>query len=556
MEGRKNYDSVAMALSAAKAAIPRVYEIVGLPEEFDFIVFGCQGHGDEAQKKTAALMADKGVKLAFGAGDNFYDYGIDSPISNVVHERFHAVMPPDIKCIMAGGNHDRRMLNAAKSLYSQYIRWQTQGDDPFYNQIAITYHSSDEEEHHRVVALYQQEKIHVDDLMSWTMTAANSSWIIHNTQIFVLDSSTYLGAYLDYLNRENEFLDGRQSDWSNPAAWFQKNYQEAMAKGRQVLLLWHHPIINIGKRDFPDEYDTEHYINAAGIRHLCRHLAKRNPAFTATDSLGALLLAVLQDQNIMPFYLFNAHEHLLSNTHLVVNAENPQLLRQFTSGGGSGDLHPRVSLRNHPAVGFNEQDSGFVVVTCNARNTSSIKLTVHTLGGLKLCFDESSQFAIVENHPDQSVMMLRNAVLAACNQFFEDGRAKEMRLREQHPHVFSTEEPLLGWMHDAGKYLVSGARGKAHHITRNKPAEALLRSIQHIHTYFNQHQMPDLATCLQKLHELTEPLLKNGSVNESVESFFIWLANQVKVQMDAALEDLFATHRVGSSMPNTARPGM
>src|SRR3990167_7295253 len=114
-----SYDSVKAAVAAAKKSRPgRIYRVVNLPPEFkdgfSMIIAGCQGHGDDAQKQTAALMGKLDIKLAFWLGDNFYDYGISNPTEPVVNERFFNIVPPNFRNILITGNHDRAEQNFAK----------------------------------------------------------------------------------------------------------------------------------------------------------------------------------------------------------------------------------------------------------------------------------------------------------------------------------------------------------------------------------------------------------------------------------------------------------
>src|SRR5690606_13012740 len=134
------------------------------------------------------------------------------------------------------------------------------------------------------------------------------------------------------------------------------------------------------------------------VKALCRYFKERNPEFVATGELGELFEAAYLDQGIHTDYIFVAHEHNLAYYYNVNSAKVKPVLRQFISGGGSGETHPRVSYRHHPDVGFHLKDSGFVVVTCDSNHTNSITLDVHTLTGLHLRLNESNPAPILKEH--------------------------------------------------------------------------------------------------------------------------------------------------------------
>lgn len=542
---------------AAYKVGPRVYRLTGIDTDpVRFFVLGCHGNGKKAQRDTAALMNQIADELQQSGeptpsfilflGDNIYDYGVSTPSTPAFNDCFHYIYYDEsmtvtsrIPCLMLLGNHDVNMHGKA------ILSSNASGDDTGINQAAHTYIANIPANIRKKAALYQQDELPVNQLSHWNMPYLYYSVIAGNTQIFCLNSSSYLQEYLEL--QSGKVVNGINTETGrvNQAWWFEKEYNAAKKAGRQIFIAQHHPLFVSGKRSFPAGFDYNHYLTWQQVLDLNAKLKRANPAFKETASYNSLLASTFEQQGIAPDLVFAAHEHFISYYNDIELQKGKQPLRQFTSGGGGGDLQKRTSYRGHPHVGMHQQHNGFGMVTCDPDHTNEFTIDVFTNEGLRMRFDESSQHPIMQKNDDLQVEKLRKCVLTACDRYFTALKAAEIKafpaetaLQEKQDknatgfYSFFSKKITDVWqsVYDASNVVMGFLFHDAEHDKEN-------RIVQDIHAYFSQIELPDLQAALEHLFRLTRtlPYLKH----ESDAVFYKILQNAVRENLGFDLRILF-----------------
>lgn len=558
-------DTNEIARTAAEMIGPRVYELTGINQDpVRFFVIGCHGNGGDSQKETAALMdkiakeleasGDPTPAFILFLGDNIYDYGVGKPSDDGFNTCFHDVYNnpkltflSKLRSWMILGNHDVNMH--AKAFLGSYGSGTATG----LNQVAHTYYANSIEGITRKTTLFNNEKLLINDLPPWNMPYSFYSIIAGHTQIFCLDSNTYLKDYVD-LHTPGKVVDGYQTEIrvidgknvavqrANQAAWFEKEYAKAKAAGKQIFLAQHHPLVVCGKRAFESKYDTGHYLTPTQKEELKAILKKQNPHCEPSDSYNELLGQTYAQQNIQADMIFAAHEHFVSYYNDTELKANKPVLRQFTSGGGGGELHTRESYRDHPIVSLHQQHNGFGMMTCDPAYPKEFSLHVYTKEGLRLEYNEASHRPVTESNEDNRNVpaeKLRDAVLRACDTYFEILKNEELLQRaaekntppeapapDANPGLFSS---FYNKVADAASAVATAAAHAYHntveHLFPDKIIKKERRIAQDLQAYFSQYKLADFNTGSQHLRKFVAQLPETRREEEN--SFERVLINSV-----------------------------
>lgn len=544
------------ARNAAYAVGPRVYHLTNIdPGPIRFFVLGCHGNGGRTQKETADLMneiaedamdADEPVPaFTLFLGDNMYDYGVPSPSAAGFNDCFHTIyynlkmkVVNTIPSFLLLGNHDDNMHGKA------FLSSNASGDETGINQVAHTFIDNTPEKIHKNAALYKQSLLPVNKLAHWNMPYLYYSIVAGNTQIFCLNSNTYLQDYLDLVNGKVKDGVNINTGLVNQAWWFQKEYTAAKLAGRQVFIAQHHPLEVVGKRSFPTGFDYNHYLSWQQVVDLNARLKASNQAFVETASYNVLLASVFRQQGIHPDLVLAAHEHLISLHHELDPHSRQPKLRQFTAGGGGGDLQKRSSYRNHPAVRVLQEHNGLGMITVDPSLPNEYILDIYTTQGYHLRFKDSSPEPMMETNQDPRVEVLRECALSACDRYFNMLKQAELKafpvenmLKEKPAkdagmisYFFQKVSDVWQSAYDTTSHILG-------HVFHNKEAEKENRLIQDIQAYFSQHQLPEFQEVLQHLYSLTQQLPYRLSEEENI--FFPLLQKNIKIQLGADLAILF-----------------
>ena len=256
-----------------------------------------------------------------------------------------------------------------------------------------------------------------------------SSW--PNTQIFCLDSNTFLGDFYNYRNN----IGGQ---YPNQAKWLVEEYQKARDNHRQVFIAQHHPLSTDGKRSNPDNFDSRHYYSNEDIRKFNAYLGTR------TYSFNQLLAAAFKHLEIFPDLVCVAHDHFiryendteLKNDKKITPIKPKQpTFRQLTAGGGGGELQHRVRLDAYPNVACHFSQHGFGLFTIDTRASLGFTLDIFTTKGLHLRFNEASSLPVCIPSPDSATEAFKIEIRERCDQYLR-------RLQDnQKPIIDNYNEP-------------------------------------------------------------------------------------------------------------------
>src|SRR3990167_2149643 len=303
---------------AAKKVGPHVYTLNLENEIVNFLILGCQGSGNDAQKNVAELLHHITVQttpaFVLMLGDHLYDYGAKSPGDPGFNERFHHIYHPAMRAIMILGNHDanyhsKRVLDVTYA--NRRIIVYPSGEEAEMNEVAHTYLFHKSQDIETAINIFQQENITLNDLSQWNMPYFFYSLIIGNTQIFCLDSNTYAKDFLYFKAKKN--MEGK--------------------------------------------------INQEEINELNNILRSK------TESYNMLLTLIFKDQEMVPDLILAAHDHFTSYYNNNDDAYTSYKIRQGTFGGGGGKLQSRESFAEHPYVGCHFENYGFGMLTCSTKHS-------------------------------------------------------------------------------------------------------------------------------------------------------------------------------------------
>ncbi|EKD70520.1 MAG: hypothetical protein ACD_46C00512G0002 [uncultured bacterium] len=517
--------------SKVKQVGPHVYEL-DIPKDIDeveFIVFGCQGSGKDSQKQTAKLMDEvaskSNIQCIFGAGDNVYDWGATTPYDPVFNSYFHDIYNhPELKTLkekkffMALGNHDGNFQNAANAAYYRYTN--PTGEKTEIREVEHSYIDNPEER----AALYSNTKIDPKKLPQWNMPYYFESVILGDTQVFILDSSTYAKEYLNSLNGKIN------PDKVNQAQWLEEEYKIAKASGRKIAVLMHHPFYTSGKRAFPSDFDSSHYLYPKEIDEI-NEITHSN-----TKSYNQLLKNIFDKQDIHFDVVFAAHDHFLSYYNDKAVAKEQGLV-QITAGGGGGKLQDRKSYAGHPYVEFLEQN-GFWKVTHN-KKTNELFFEMYTTDGHHLKFSDKNHLPIRTPSKDQQYELLRKCVLFSCDQYLNKLKMAEIINKKSK----ETTNPgmLYGIFNQTTHLFNKSVNVVTSAVKHFMPADYFTQEITTLHqlkAYFNHVESSSYLDALS----VTEKYLRNIILETPLDnSFYFMLKESIEKEMKIPVNELFKT---------------
>lgn len=270
--------------------------------EYNLAITGCQGtitdqvpeywgKGPGIQQQIGQRMSQDSPEINFRAllGDNFYRWGVNSPVDIKFKQGFSDIYSGDRKLTAAVlGNHCYNFQKSAMHLAGQMAGANGDGLDRAMHQVRHTY-------------------IRAND--GWVMPYRYYAMELPFANIFYMDSNTLP-------------FDSAQQ------AWLIERYTTLNAdpsSNKFNIVMQHHPLISYGKR-FPGSthHDVEQYL-LAGYDH------KINRKTTMND----LVLTTYKDFNLVFDLFVVAHDHHLAQGRVVDIPGSPC---QLVVGGGGGKL--------------------------------------------------------------------------------------------------------------------------------------------------------------------------------------------------------------------------
>lgn len=571
MDARQEFDPVKVSLDAIYVVGPQVYELANSTddEETNFLVLGCHGSGNQHQHAVAEMMNEKvaGLKAAgqplpkfiLFLGDNIYDHGANSPAPSTEEkgfdECFHKVYKTtdrgeikELPCFFVLGNHDYDfdVGNANNPMHSIEVATRLAA-----NQVARSYFSTMVETVTEKIQRFVKPVLNPDEIKNnWNMPYFFYSLIAGNTQVFCLDSNTFL---LDFLalkqGKVNESGKEKSTGRVNQAYWLQQEYIKAKASGKQIIFAQHHPLRVAAKRAFAKKYDSLHYLTNAQISDISKILYGKD-APNEGLSYNDMLNDAFKHMDAYPDLIYAAHEHAISyNNTKTRDADKP--LVQFISGGGGGDkLDQRHSFRDQPYLGLYQQHYGYTHITCNGKN-NTFSIDAHIEGlDYPIRFNEKNHRPLIVESDNKTLNNLRKAVLSACKEYFNALCDAERSLMQQYAnesqagaddnsgYIFSGAKYLASmgvYLYAQGQMLVSNVKD----MLFKDRGRAENNHIQDIHTYFCQHELGEFRKVVEELYKMTTPEKLPSRLTSKV-NFYTLLEESVKKRTGFELDVIFA----------------
>lgn len=315
--------------------IPRDAEDINQP--LKIYVYGCAGDGREKQKEVAKMIKENPQPDFFIiTGDTFYEDGVDSVNDISFKEKFDDVyynvanQPPSF---LVMGNH-------CHALYSHKGLNYPEGKiDPQKIAAQVDHTFSDP----KIKKVYESDNISLADLGNWNMPSHTYLLRWENTEIFFIDSNTYIREYLALCN-------GTHKDYNQ--ALFLNNHVKN--PGKTKILVMHHPLRSKGKRQDKRDItnllwrkDINVYLSDAEINELKE---KHN----IEGNYSEMLYQIMVEKQGFNFELVcAAHDHMLS-------LDKDEKLCQVITGGGGGKLQHRKLANGWKSIPFCASDFGFV----------------------------------------------------------------------------------------------------------------------------------------------------------------------------------------------------
>ena len=406
---------------------PRVYRLKhdkaddDLTRPLRFIAVGCQGSGDDNQRKVAALMnelcADKATRPDFILilGDNVYDWGADAANDINIRKCFDDIYLRDDLPHLANmpfffilGNHDENRQNKVNAM-----RKREAGIERGMHEVAHSYMEDSKFSMAAKERLYHRSSVfHLNNMPAWNMPHRYYAMIAGEVEIFCVDSSTYVKDYLNFLADPIG-----QTPENNQAAWLAAETVKARAAGRKIILAQHHPLYTPGKRAYHNDLGI--YLGPEDIQLL--HDTLHMPADDNTP-YNTFLTECLIRQNIVFDVTLAAHDH---NLYYYNNKNNPNTtypICQVTAGGGGGELQERAKFTEQEDMGCFHSKHGVSIVS-HTPGAEYFEFVLHTADHQHhLEFDSRSNDAIIHfqknNTEKQDIEKFHAVVQAALNEYF------------------------------------------------------------------------------------------------------------------------------------------
>lgn len=452
---------VKSALAAANSSKPNVINVVmpsNASKKFNICIFGCQGSDNPAPKKVAQLInetADQHPDLAphikIILGDNFYPDGVDTPTDARFEKQFHRVYGnPELEhihhvpCLVVLGNHDEKRDTITFLKADIHYTYPPDHKKAAKQQVAHSMlpHLSDPESLTEPKSdFFQRKEVNYEQLPKHLMPHEYHSWIFGNLQVFCLNSNTYVKDFLTLLKNEAQGIPTDPD--TNQAAWLRREYAEAKRCGRKIVYAMHHPLFSVGKRAYPNGFDASFYLTNEEITHLhlILKLTRHDPELNSkvNDILNAdydhydknanyneFITRTLYDfEEMPPDIILAAHDHSIYYANKPLAHAPEKLICQVVAGGGGNEELQDQYLFDPENVGCYIKDHGYVMISYDPDRPDLFEINIFTINGERLHFTNESSKPICQPATDERVNIIRNIVLAECDQYQQFLREKQ-----------------------------------------------------------------------------------------------------------------------------------
>lgn len=561
-----------MAFRAAEESQFKVFDLTDFDvnennnfdeDDFCFITFGCQGKKDTTdQQKVADLAAriasgaQKKPKFVIITGDNFYKNGVPSPNSERFKKNFEDIYAEfaklGIPCFVQLGNHD---LNLHKLHHLH-----TQGVHVGLRQVAHSYYADTAEGIKNKKIFYGQttadgkvndnKNVNLDlkQLPLWNMPSRAYSLIYGNTQIFCIDSNTYVMDYITYMQRRKlietfevqlkivktdsdrkyfqyKIASLRESLKKNQAAFLAEEFEIARSKGKRIILSSHHQPIPLGKRAY--QYDLNTYLNKDDIQKVQEYFGEIPPNASYNQLFDFCLKEQKKNNNMSFHATLAAHDHAMYSYHEPNQNPDGTPTCHITSGGGGGGLHNRFYFNDQKNVPFFLKEHGYVEVTCDLKDTENLSYCVRSADEkFELRFNNKSpqpkmSLENISASDVKKIQPLYTSVSSAITKYFDFISARQ---NEAHGHFLSFLHP----------------QGNVTHTNEN------INKVHELWAYFSNYKVQDYSTMVEHLKRCMPSNLSDNSfinyLNKAIQEYYPKGTTLDKIINEAELSPLIYQH--------------
>lgn len=421
----------------------------------NFYVLGCGEHNTDNKKIVAELMNEvaRGTKkkpdFIVILGDNFEESGVKSSNSESFINGFDKVYHAKeleaisgIPCFVIPGNHD----HGFPILYPFRVTGINNDYSKISHEVNHSYVDEKGVESPAKKELLGKNTLHTEQLrkagQTWNMPGRYYALQYeNNSELFFIDSNTYVKEYIEYILKGNKNLNGQP-------VWLEK-----FAKNPETLklLFLHHSLHTIGKRSLIsdlDDYLDNDDIDRLKKNNIIKAIGTDDKGNTKYEELSynEVLRRIMERQGLQFNAVFAAHDHAMyhfNNQDIIkrnsgskkgILFTNPLL--QVVAGGAGGDLQNRYLfdkgtssfIKHHGFVNvevFPGKESEILfdyysVINPHLYNDATPELLkTYGVKGHHLRFSSKTTKPLKEAPDEKGVKELSDIVISACDEYLQ-----------------------------------------------------------------------------------------------------------------------------------------
>lgn len=403
-----------------------------------FITYGCHGEKSSKPKEVAKKFIDDIKKeisqgrtppeFVLILGDNYYDFGIDKPDSNdfsaLNMELFGELTKLNIPCFFILGNHDENLHRLNK-----FAPFTPKGIAQGLNQVAHSYLTTSKYTTAQLKELFGMEslkdkqdtiELELKNLPLFNMPNRYYSLDLGNTEVFCIDSNTYVRDYFEYQACKKNQL---PIDPNNQAVWLERESARAKKEGKHLIFAQHHPLITPGKRAETTDSDVYLDLPDQPLSPTARELAEQKFPGLMKLCYSDLLKSIYEAQRLQPDAIIHAHDHNMYHIFRPISEKQPIAIKQYCFGGGGGHIQERYQCAAlQSELGCHVDRHGVGEIVCDDK----LKIRIHsTCDRFHIEFTsdrkEPTRTYIGSLEEQNEVKRFTNCIRSAIDEYFKKG---------------------------------------------------------------------------------------------------------------------------------------
>lgn len=475
-----------LAEIAAERAKPSTYTLISSSKSQEpiaglrFFAVACLGHTKSSQAKVAALMnslaKNKKPDFILILGDNFNAWGMKTPHDFIFTSHFYNVYTNEAKVPYIANTPCFVIKGPTQSASGCEL-----------NQIAHSYLGRADSLYPTIdskINLYAKEFLDLDQLPSWNMPSRFYSLKTKDTQLFCIDSTTYI----------SDFIHANKKPGLNQTVWLKEEVENAYREHKKTILALYHPAIILTKlTKHAYQSALQFYLTDDEIRET-QKLLQLSDRTISHLTYNELIKKIFTAQKLTFNLTLSAHDHALYYFNNM-NAKDTHPLCQLTSGGGGGD-HKLIQLTEkakgqvYEQLGFFLEQHGFTEIISPDQN-NKILFNIYTPNA-SLKFDNQSCVPLrtfpeeMKASEREAIQIFCAAVDAALNEYFQ--------LLNVNESAANNSETFLG-----KQYFNQKKIKKTYH---RRPVD--VRRAYKVWTYLCQAKVDDLQTTVHTIDRIVK----------------------------------------------------